>query len=134
MPKKKSELDEILKENIEDGFDEDVEEDIEDIPEEEGIDEEPLEEEGEGETFEEPAVSKEALKMTGDVPVQVVAVMGKKTISMKELIGLKMGEVIDLDRPPNEVVDLVAGGKLIAKGELVDIDGKLGVKIVKMVR
>ncbi len=79
-------------------------------------------------------VSEEAVRMTGDVPVQVVAVLGKKTISVKELVGLKMGHVVDLSRPANEMVDLVAGGKLVAKGELVDIDGKLGVRIVKMVR
>ena len=79
-------------------------------------------------------VQEEAVKMTADVPVQVVAVLGKKTISMKELINLKLGGVIDLARPVGEMVDLVASGKLIAKGELVDVDGKLGVRVVKMVR
>lgn len=83
---------------------------------------------------EEDAVEKEAVRMTADVPVQVVAVLGKKTISVKDLIGLRIGQVIDLARPVNEAVDLVAGGKLIGKGELVDIDGKLGVRIIKMVR
>ena len=76
----------------------------------------------------------ETVRMTGDVLVQVAAVLGKKTMSVKELVGLHVGGLIDLSRPPNEVVDLVANGKLIAKGELVEIDGKLGVKIVKMVR
>lgn len=76
----------------------------------------------------------EAARMTSDVPVQLVAVLGKKTISMKDLTELKIGKVIDLSRPVNEMVDIVAGGKLVAKGELVDIDGKLGVRIVKMVR
>lgn len=79
-------------------------------------------------------VSKEAIKMTADVPVQVVAVLGKKAISVKDLIDMKLGSVVDLGRPPNEMVDLVAGGKLIAKGELVEIDGKLGVRVVKIVR
>ncbi|PIR17487.1 MAG: hypothetical protein COV46_03920 [Deltaproteobacteria bacterium CG11_big_fil_rev_8_21_14_0_20_49_13] len=80
------------------------------------------------------SVNEEAVKMTGDVPVQIVAVMGKRTVSVKELVSFKMGSVIDLARPANEMIDLVAGGKLVAKGELVDIDGKLGVRIVKMVR
>lgn len=78
--------------------------------------------------------AKEAFQMTADVPVQVVAVLGKKTISVKELVGFKMGQVIDLARPINETVDLVAGGKLVAKGELVDIDGKMGVRVTKLVR
>lgn len=80
------------------------------------------------------AAAKEAFNMTADVPVQVVAVLGKKTVSVKELVGLKMGQVIDLARPVNETVDLVAGGKLVAKGELVDIDGKMGVRVTKLVR
>jgi type III secretion system YscQ/HrcQ family protein len=77
---------------------------------------------------------RDMLGVAADVPVQVVAVMGKKNITIKELSALKMGEVIELGRPANEIVDLVAGGKLIAKGELVEIEGKLGVKVVKMVR
>lgn len=72
--------------------------------------------------------------MAADVPVQVVAVLGKRTLTMREALELTQGEVIDLGRPPHTVVDLVANGKLIAKGELVEIDGKLGVRIVKMVR
>lgn len=79
-------------------------------------------------------VGQEAAKMTADVPVQVVAVLGKKTVSVKELVGLKLGQIIDLARPVSETVDLIAGGKLFAKGELVDIDGKLGVRIIKIVR
>jgi len=80
------------------------------------------------------SVVVESRRMTADVPLQLVAVLGKKTLSMKELLGLKMGQVLDLARPVNEQVDLVAGGKLFARGELVDIDGKLGVRIIKMVR
>ena len=80
------------------------------------------------------SVAVESRRMTADVPLQLVAVLGKKTLSMKELLSLKMGQVLDLARPVNEQVDLVAGGKLFARGELVDIDGKLGVRIIKMVR
>jgi len=79
-------------------------------------------------------IGKEAFQMTSDVPVQVVVVMGKKTISVKELAEMKLGQVVDLSRPVNEMVDIVAGGKLVAKGELVDIDGKMGVRVVKLVR
>ena len=77
---------------------------------------------------------EDMLDVAADVPVQVVAVMGKKNVTIKEIAALKMGEVVELGRPANEIVDLVAGGKLIAKGELVEIEGKLGVRIVKMVR
>ncbi len=75
---------------------------------------------------------RQAAALTADVPVQVVAVMGKKTITVKDLISLKKGQVVELNRFPNEAIDLVANGKLMAKGELVEIDGKLGVQIIKI--
>ncbi len=75
---------------------------------------------------------KRAVGLTADVPVQLVAVMGKKTITIKEILSLKKGQVIELNRFPNEAIDLVANGKLMAKGELVEIDGKLGVRIIKI--
>jgi len=70
--------------------------------------------------------------LTADVPVQLVAVLGKKSLSIKEILSLKKGQVLELNRFPNEAVDLVANGKLMAKGELVEIDGKLGVRIIKI--
>jgi len=84
--------------------------------------------------IEEDIQPEDMLDIAADVPVQVVAVMGKKSITLKDLAAMRLGEVIELGRPANEIVDLVAGGKLIAKGELVEIEGKLGVRIVKMIR
>lgn len=79
-------------------------------------------------------LSEELLKVAPDVPVSLVAVIGKVKSNVAELISLKQGSVIDLKRPPNETVDLVANGKLVARGELVEMDGKLGVRIIKLVR
>ena len=70
--------------------------------------------------------------LAADVAVQVVAVLGKKSVTVGDLVSLKKGEVVELNRFPNEAVDLVANGKLMAKGELVEIDGKLGVRIIKI--
>lgn len=81
-----------------------------------------------------PSLEGAALDLAPDVPVQVVAVMGKRGVTIKELMEMRMGQVIDLKRPPNETVDVVVNGKLFARGELVEIDGKLGVKILKLVR
>jgi len=78
------------------------------------------------------AADPRAIGLTADVPVQLVAVLGKKPATVKEIISLKKGQVIELNRFPNEAVDLVANGKLVAKGELVEIDGKLGVRIIKI--
>lgn len=92
-----------------------------------------------------PAPSKEAPKtvpkeatqplmdLAPDIPVQVVVVMGRKEVTVKDLLALRMGQVVELDRAPKEAVDLVAAGRVIAKGELVEIEGKLGVRIVRIV-
>jgi type III secretion system YscQ/HrcQ family protein len=70
--------------------------------------------------------------LAADVPVQLIAVMGKKTMTVKEILSLKKGQVLELNRFPNEAIDIVVGGKLMAKGELVEVDGKLGVRIIKI--
>lgn len=69
-----------------------------------------------------------------DVPVAMVAVIGRTTTDVGRMIDYRIGEVIDLSRAPGETVDVVANGKLFARGELVEMDGKLGVRILKLVR
>ncbi|OGQ21563.1 MAG: hypothetical protein A3C46_02995 [Deltaproteobacteria bacterium RIFCSPHIGHO2_02_FULL_44_16] len=95
-----------------------------------GEDEEPAQEEAEAPS----SSSFDPADFAPDIPVQLVAVMAKKMITVRDLMEFRMGHVIDLNRPPSEMVDLVANGKLVARGELVEIDGKLGVRILKLVR
>lgn len=121
------ELEEMQEEEEEQEQEQEQPEEIEKSPED-------LPEEVEEEVESEPSHSSVAFEASPDVDVQLVAVMGKHKITLRDLLDLKMGSVVDLKRPPNEMVDLVANGKLIARGELVEIDGKLGVKILKMVR
>ncbi len=68
-----------------------------------------------------------------DMPLQIVAVLGKKTMTLKEVVALKQGEVIDLKKMPHDTIDLVANGKLVARGELVLIDGKVGIQIKQLI-
>ena len=78
-------------------------------------------------------VSTDFCQISPDIPVNLVAVIGKRHMTVKDLLELQMGEVVELDRAPHDVVDLVANGKLVAQGELVEIQGKLGVRILRMV-
>lgn len=137
VDKKKKGKDLETPEDLEDFMSEEPEEDAETFEEDiegEKPAAEAAEEELELPEVEEEGKQEDMLDIAADVPVQVVAVMGKRSVTLKEMAALRMGEVIELNRPANEIVDLVAGGKLIAKGELVEIEGKLGVRIVKMVR
>src|SRR5262245_34935670 len=77
-------------------------------------------------------VDRKVVNLTSDIPIQIVAVLGKKSVTVKDVVSLRMGQVIELNRLPNEAIDLVANGKLIAKGELVEIDGRLGIRILKI--
>ncbi len=89
------------------------------------------------EISEEPAsvvLADELMKLAPDIPVNIVAVIGKTMSNIGDVVKYRPGHVIDLARPPSETVDLVANGKLIARGELVDMDGKLGVRILKLLR
>lgn len=79
-------------------------------------------------------LADEAMRLMADIPIQLVAVLGKKSITMQDLLQLQVGEALELGKPVSTVVDLVANGKLFAKGELVEIDGKLGVKIIQVVK
>ena len=118
-------------------------EDLGDSPDETGAGEEPTRVDYEvgsetaGEEVKSPKEAPAARELIGlgsDIPVQLVVVMGKKSVTVKDLLGLRMGQVIDMDKVPTEPVDLVAGGKIIAKGELVEVDGKLGVRILKLLK
>ena len=77
---------------------------------------------------------KEILGLSPDIPVHLVAVIGKKGVTVKDLLALRMGQVIDFERAPTEAVDLVVAGQVIGKGELVEIDGKLGIRILKLLK
>jgi flagellar motor switch protein FliN len=129
--------DEEVEDEPEDEFEDDDVDEEQDSDEETEVDEdEDAPEEDYKMTEEAPEEAASDDRMSGlaaDVPVQVVAVLGKRSFNMQDLMNFHVGQVVDLYRPANETVDLVVGGKLIAKGELVSIDGKLGVKILKLI-
>lgn len=69
-----------------------------------------------------------------DVPVKVSAVLGKTRIRVGELMALGAGAVIPLDRKVGEPIDLYVNDRLIARGELVMVDGALGVTMTEIVK
>ncbi|MDB4964800.1 MAG: type secretion system apparatus protein YscQ/HrcQ [Myxococcales bacterium] len=67
-----------------------------------------------------------------ELPVEVVCELGRVTISGRELIELRPGAVIPAGRPLSGPVDLTVGGRVVARGELVDVEGEIGVRIVQI--
>lgn len=88
---------------------------------------EPIEPEG-------PPPVKELLDLSPDLTVPLVVVMGRKSFTVRDLLALRIGQVMDLERAPLEPVELVAAGKVVGKGELVEVDGKLGIRILKLLK
>lgn len=69
-----------------------------------------------------------------DVPVKVQAVLGRSRMDIGELLRLKQGAVVELDRRVGEPVDIFVNNRLIARGEVVLIDSALGVTLTEIVR
>ena len=68
-----------------------------------------------------------------NINLPVIVALGRSFMSIKEVLKLRPGQILELKKNPNEPVDLVVNGKVVAKGELVDVDGRLAVRLVKIV-
>jgi len=76
----------------------------------------------------------EAEPLLGDIPVNMVVELGRVQLTADEIIRLRAGHLIELGRSPADPVDLVVNGRLLARGELVEIEGALGVKILNLMK
>jgi flagellar motor switch protein FliM len=92
--------------------------------------EDPLVKEPEGQTADDDLT--ESADFVQSVPVTVVVELGRRNLTISDVTRLRLGQIIDLQRTPSEPVDLTIDGKLIGKGELVDVDGELGVRILRL--
>jgi len=68
-----------------------------------------------------------------DVPVQVSVVLGSTTMSLSNILKLGRGAVIELDRTVGEPIDVYVNNKIVAKGEIVIVDDKIGVTLTEVV-
>jgi len=79
------------------------------------------------------STEKNNLEMLFDVPLQISAELGRTSMSIKEILQLTTGSVIELDKLAGEPVDLLVNGKLVAKGEVVVTEENFGVKITEII-
>ncbi|KAB2954682.1 flagellar motor switch phosphatase FliY [Heliorestis acidaminivorans] len=73
------------------------------------------------------------LNLIMDVPLQVTVELGKTKKTIRDILELGSGSVIELDKLAGEPVDILVNGKLVAKGEVVVIDENFGVRITDIV-
>ena len=73
------------------------------------------------------------IEMLMDVALEVSVELGRSHMSIGEILGLRTGSVIELDKLAGEPVDVSVNGTLIARGEVVVVDEKFGVRITEVV-
>ena len=73
------------------------------------------------------------LEAVFDVPVQVSAVLGRSKMDVGELLKLGPGAVLELDRRVGEAIDIYVNNRLIARGEVVLVEDKLGVTMTEII-
>ena len=69
-----------------------------------------------------------------DVPVGISAVLGKATMSVAQLLKLGAGSVLELDRKVGEAIDIYVNNRLVARGEVVVVDDRLGVTMTEIIK
>ncbi len=78
--------------------------------------------------------SAKDLEAVYDIPVQVSAVLGKTTMQVSQLLKLGRGAVIELDRKVGEAIDIYVNNRLVARGEVVVVDERLGVTMTEIIK
>ena len=74
------------------------------------------------------------LEAVFDVPVQVSAVLGRARMEVGELLNLGPGTVLELDRKVGEAIDIYVNNRLVARGEVVLVEDKLGVTMTEIIK
>lgn len=69
-----------------------------------------------------------------DVPVNISAVLGKAHMSVAQLLKLNKGSVLELDRKVGEAIDIFVNNRLVARGEVVVVEDRLGVTMTEIIK
>ena len=68
-----------------------------------------------------------------NIPVQVSLELGKAKMDLRELLQLGQGSVVELERMIDEPLDVLVNGALVARGEVVVVDNKFGIRLTDIV-
>jgi flagellar motor switch protein FliN len=69
-----------------------------------------------------------------DVPVNISAVLGRAHLSVAQLLQLGQGSILELDRKVGEAIDIYVNNRLVARGEVVVVDDRLGVTMTEIIK
>lgn len=74
------------------------------------------------------------LQAVFDIPVHVSAVLGKSNMQVSQLLKLGRGAVVELDRKVGEAIDIYVNNRLVARGEVVVVEDRLGVTMTEIIK
>jgi flagellar motor switch protein FliN/FliY len=80
-----------------------------------------------------PAAGSQNLDIVLDVPVNLTVELGSCLLPMREVLQLSVGSVVQLDKIADEPVQLSVNRKLVARGEVVVVENRFGIKITELV-
>ncbi|HEX4303749.1 MAG TPA: flagellar motor switch protein FliN [Rhizomicrobium sp.] len=78
--------------------------------------------------------SAQDLEAVFDVPVTVSAVLGKSSMEVSQLLKLAKGTIVELDRKVGEAIDIYVNDRLVARGEVVLVEDRLGVTMTEIIK
>jgi len=79
-------------------------------------------------------VRKKDIDAIYDIPVQISAVLGKSSMQVSQLLKLGRGAVVELDRKVGESIDIYVNNRLVARGEVIVVEDRLGVTMTEIVK
>ncbi len=74
------------------------------------------------------------LEAVYDVPVQISVVLGKTAMPVSNLLKLGRGAVIELDRKVGEPIDIFVNNRLVARGEVVVVEDRIGITMTEIIK
>lgn len=74
-----------------------------------------------------------SMKRVMDVPLTVTLRFGQRQLTLRELLDLNTGSLVELDQQVEEPVHLMLGDRIIARGEVVIVDGNYGMRVLEVV-
>src|SRR5436190_64500 len=75
-----------------------------------------------------------SLETVYDIPVQISVVLGKTSMQVNQLLKLGRGAVIELDRKVGEPIDIYVNNRLVARGEVVVVEDRIGVTMTEIIK
>lgn len=71
-------------------------------------------------------------RLLADIPVRMSVEVGSTSLKLAEVLDLAEGSVVELDRQADELLDIMVNGTLIARGEVVTVNGRYGIRVVEV--